>query len=91
MDTRSWHQSKISDGRYLSQDAERFLQRTLLEERRAAREEARQEADQKRAKIGTWFAFLGLFLAFFALLQDIPIGAFIIDVIKELKAEAAID
>ncbi|MGY3436430.1 MULTISPECIES: hypothetical protein [unclassified Marinovum] len=91
MDTRSWHQSKISDGRYLSQDAERFLQRTLLEERRAAREDARREADQKRAKIGTWFAFLGLFLAFFALLQDIPIGEFVIDVIKELKAEAAID
>ena len=80
-----------SDGRYLSQDAERFLQRTLLEERRAAREETRQEADQKRAKTSTWFALLGLFLAFIALLQDVPIGAFIIDVIKELKAEAPID
>jgi hypothetical protein len=90
-DANSWCKSEISDGRFLLQGAERLLQRTLLEERRATHEETRREADQKRSQIGSWFAFLGLFLAFLAILKDVPIGAFIIDVINELKPEKPID
>lgn len=83
-DHKSWYQSQISGSRFLSLDAERSLQRALLEERRLSREEARRDGEQKRAKLGSWVALVSLLVAILALLKDVPFNTFIIDVIKEL-------
>jgi hypothetical protein len=75
----SWYVSQLSSSRYLSPNAQRSLQRTLLEERR-------REDGARRVRQSTWIAILGLMIAALALLKDIPIGSFLVDIIKAFKS-----
>jgi hypothetical protein len=77
-DHSSWYESQLSGGRYLSSDAQRDLQRVLLEE-------GRREESERRARLSTWLAILGLGIAALALFKDVPIGAFLLDLVKAFK------
>lgn len=86
-DKHSWYNSTLTRSNYLSPDARRNLQRAILAEDRVAREEHRKDADAQRAKTSTRIAILGICLSALAILSDVPIGDFIVDMTEALKTE----
>lgn len=88
-DHDAWYNSQISGSRYLTPDAERELQRQLLAERRAERDEDRKEAEAKRASRSILIGLCGLLIAALALLKDVPLGDFLVDMAAVLTSGAS--
>lgn len=73
-----WEESRLSYSKYLVPSERKKLQRALLAEER-------MESESKRARIGSWVGIGGLIVAAIALLRDVPLGNFLLDIIQELK------
>ncbi|MBL4806423.1 MAG: hypothetical protein JKY31_03945 [Rhodobacteraceae bacterium] len=77
-DNKSWEVSRMSNSRFLTQQARRQVQRALLEE-------GRRDTDFRRARMSGRVGIIGLMVAAIALLKDVPLGAFLIELVVALK------